>query len=160
MSSNRPPIPVRAGFLRLVLPDTTPATTWWICASEIEQIEELSVGGRTAIALNGDFYVDATTEEVLEACERARAGDAAAKIIADLREDVRVLQNALDEERERNEDLSRWLRDAQQRANELDKQVNNGADRTEKRDTEGTEEPPWKRAGYRTYFDWVRGSST
>lgn len=165
MSSNRPPIPVRAGFLRLFLPDTTPATTWWICSSEIEQIEELSVGGGTAIALKdgGDFYVDATTEELLEACERARAGDAAAKIIADLREEVRVLQNALDEEHKQNEDLSRWLRDAQQRANELDKQVNNGADRTEKRDTEGTttyEEPPWKRAGYRTYFDWVRDSST
>ncbi len=127
MSSNRPPIPVRAGFLRLVLPDTTPATTWWICSSEIEQIEELSVGGGTAIALKdgGDFYVDATTEEILEACERARAGDATAKIIANLREEVLGLQGALDEERERNKDLSRWLRDAQQRANEYDKQINN-----------------------------------
>lgn len=102
MSSNRPPIPVRAGFLRLVLPDTTPATTWWICASEIEQIEELSVGEGTAIALKdgGDFYVDATTEEVLEACERARAGDAAAKIIADLREEVARLCEIIDDLRE------------------------------------------------------------
>lgn len=126
MSSNRPPIPVRAGFLRLVLPDTTPATTWWICASEIEQIEELSVGEGTAIALKdgGDFYVDATTEEVLEACERARAGDTAAKIIADLREEVRCLQEALDEEREALTETRLWLRDAQKRANELDRQLN------------------------------------
>lgn len=40
-------------------------------------------------------------------------------------DEVRILQEALDEERERNKDLSRWLRDAQQRANELDKQINN-----------------------------------
>lgn len=40
-------------------------------------------------------------------------------------EEVWGLQKALEEERERNKDLSRWLRDAQQRANELDKQINN-----------------------------------
>lgn len=101
MSSNRPPIPVRAGFLRLVLRSKL-VTTWWICASEIEQIEELSVGGGTTIALKdgGDFYVDATTEELLEACELARAGDAAAKIIADLREEVARLCETIADLRE------------------------------------------------------------
>ena len=99
MSSNRPPIPVRAGFLRLVLRSKL-VTTWWICASEIEQIEELSGGTAIALKDGGDFYVDATTEEVLEACERARAGDAAAKIIADLREEVARLCETIDDLRE------------------------------------------------------------
>lgn len=102
MSNNRPPIPVRAGFLRLVLPDTTPATTWWICSSEIERIEELSVGGGTAIALKdgGDFYVDATTEELLDACERARRPEDATKVIADLRAEIAHLQGTIDDLRE------------------------------------------------------------
>jgi len=49
----------------------------------------------------------------------------AARVTSSPGEEVQCLQEALDEERERNKDLSRWLRDAQQRANELDKQINN-----------------------------------
>ena len=132
MSSNRPPIPVRAG--RIGLRRHGDNYLVWVPESEICMIADYGPDRGPdrgpAVRLREDpawrAPIDATTEELLEACELARAGDAAAKIIADLREEVRVLQNALDEEHKQNEDLSRWLRDAQQRANELDKQVNNG----------------------------------
>ena len=127
MSSNRPPIPVRAG--RIGLRRHGDNYLVWVPESEICMIADYGPDRGPAVRLREDptrlTPIDATTEEILEACELARAGDAAAKIIADLREEVRVLQNALDEEHKQNEDLSRWLRDAQQRANELDKQVNN-----------------------------------
>ena len=126
MSSNRPPIPVRAGRIGLRRHgDNYPV---WVPESEIFMIADRGSDRGPAVRLREDpttlTPIDATTEELLEACERARAGDAAAKIIADLREEVRCLQEALDEEREALTETRLWLRDAQKRANELDRQLN------------------------------------
>lgn len=123
MSSNRPPIPVRAGRIGLRRHgDNYPV---WVPESEIFMIADRGPDRGPAVRLREDRLtpIDATTEEILEACELARAGDAA-KIIADLREEVRCLQEALHEEREALTETRLWLRDAQKRANELDRQLN------------------------------------
>jgi hypothetical protein len=124
MSSNRPPIPVRAG--RIGLRRHGDNYLVWVPESEICMIADRGPDRGPAVRLREERLtpIDATTEEVLEACERARAGDAAAKIIANLREEVRCLQEALDEEREALTETRLWLRDAQKRANELDRQLN------------------------------------
>ncbi len=126
MSSNRPPIPVRAG--RIGLRRHGDNYLVWVPESEICMIADYGPDRGPAVRLREDptrlTPIDATTEEILEACELARAGDAAAKIIADLREEVRCLQEALHEEREALTETRLWLRDAQKRANELDRQLN------------------------------------
>ena len=102
MSSNRPPIPVRAGRIGLRRHgDNYPV---WVPESEIFMIADRGSDRGPAVRLREDpttlTPIDATTEELLEACERARAGDAAAKIIADLREEVARLCETIDDLRE------------------------------------------------------------
>ena len=127
MSNDRPPIPVRAGRLELPFHEDhkTIFCKKWVKEDDIISVrEEGSFAALELLTSEPEVVVGATVEEVIEACERARAGDTAAKIIADLREEVRCLQEALDEEREALTETRLWLRDAQKRANELDRQLN------------------------------------
>jgi hypothetical protein len=109
MSSNRPPIPVRAG--RLELPSHEDHKTIFckkgnavgkICGVPliISVREEGSFAALELLTSEPEVVVGATVEEVIEACERARAGDTAAKIIADLREEVARLCETIDDLRE------------------------------------------------------------
>lgn len=100
MSSDRPPIPVRAGRIGLRRHgDNYPV---WVPESEIFMIADRGPDRGPAVRLREERLtpIDATTEELLDACERARAGDAAAKIIADLREEVARLCETIDDLRE------------------------------------------------------------
>jgi len=102
MSNNRPPIPVCAGRLELP-PHEDHKTIFrrkWIKDDIIAVRKEGNFAALELLTSEREVVVGATVEEVLEACERARAGDATAKVIADLRGEVRNLQEIIDDLRE------------------------------------------------------------
>jgi len=108
MSNDRPPIPVRAGRLELP-PHEDHKTIFrrkWIKEDDIIAVrKEGNFAALELLTSEREVVVGATVEEVLEACERARAGDATAKVIADLRGEVRNLQEIIDDLREQLREL-------------------------------------------------------
>ena len=98
MSNNRPPIPVRAG--RIGLRRHGENYTVWVPESEIFMIDDRGPAVRLREDPTRLTPIDATTEELLDACERARRPEDAATVIADLRAEIVHLQGTIDDLRE------------------------------------------------------------